>query len=345
MEAAAGIYARLLTPDIVNADTAHLQKAMLDATPDCIKLLSPDGRLLLMNKAGCRALNVVEDSGFGMPWLPLLPADVHTSGMEALRKAATGHSARFPGKSISPGGTLYWDNLLTPIVDASGQVLSILCVSRDVTEKTRLERELEDAISREKLLSRELQHRAKNLFSVVSWLIIMAEKEAEMENAPETVTRILADKLGALSRASDVAYSPQRVAENEGGRIDLESLVNAVLMPYGDRCLARGMNVHLSRDDATNIALFVHELATNAIKYGALGAGGGNVTVHWSAHGERLHMTWTEHGGPSVSLPSRHGSGSEMLDNIVRSAAGAIKRIWRPSGLMVELDLKRSPLE
>lgn len=121
---------------------SEIQKRMLDATPDCIKVLSPDGRLLAMNKAGCLALNVPEDSEFGMPWLPLLPDSVHELGQKALQTAIGGHNARFPGMSISSDGLRYWDNLLNPFVDASGNVLSILCVSRDITATTELKQKL-----------------------------------------------------------------------------------------------------------------------------------------------------------------------------------------------------------
>jgi PAS domain S-box-containing protein len=170
MEAAAGIYSRIMFPGSVSEADPHLsdlQKAMLDATPDCIKVVSVDGNLLTMNRAGCVALNMPEDSGFGMPWLSLLPEDVQPAGMDALCRAAAGQTARFTGKSHSPSGTIYWDNLLTPLVDDRGLVLSILCVSRDVTEKTLLERKLEEAVDREKLLAREMRHRIKNLS--LSW--------------------------------------------------------------------------------------------------------------------------------------------------------------------------------
>src|SRR5262245_52842525 len=96
---------------------SELQKAMLDATPDCVKVLSPTGVLLSMNRAGCRALGVPENSEFGMPWLPLLPEAVHQVAQDAIEKAAEGLSARFAGESRTPDGTKYWDNLLTPIID------------------------------------------------------------------------------------------------------------------------------------------------------------------------------------------------------------------------------------
>src|SRR5690606_27745156 len=118
----------------------------------------------------------------------------------------------------SHDGIRYWDNLLTPIMDVSGRVLSILCVSRDVTTKTQLERELEAAVTREKLLSREMQHRIKNLFAVVSGLITIAEKEARQPSA-DGLGKILRQKLDALTRASDALFADQE-ADHCASEID-----------------------------------------------------------------------------------------------------------------------------
>lgn len=123
------------------AHLTALQADMLDASPDCIKMISLDGQVLHMNRAGCIALGVAADSGFGMDWLPLLAADVRQAGGHALAQVRTGQPARFPGKSVLPGQPpRFWDNLLTPMLDSHGRPVSILCVSRDVTgEQAALE--------------------------------------------------------------------------------------------------------------------------------------------------------------------------------------------------------------
>lgn len=338
MEAAAGLYSRIMFPDMASKADPHLsnlQKAMLDVTPDCIKVVSTDGRLLTMNRAGCLALNVPEDAAFGMPWLPLLPPEIHLLGVEALRNAAAGQTARFPGKSISPNGIIYWDNLLTPLIDASGQVLSILCVSRDVTEKTLLEKQLEEAIDREKLLAREMHHRIKNLFSVVSGLIFLARREAESVDNPEAATGILLEKLGALSRASDAVFAQEN---DSAGAVTIEAVVTSVLQPYGQRCTVISNAALVRRDAVTTLALILHELATNALKYGALSKDRGNIIVRWSGNGQTLDVTWIETDGPRISIaPKRFGFGTKMVDQVVRSAGGTIHRIWRTKGLIVDL--------
>ncbi len=107
---------------------------MLDRSIDCIKMITPDGILTHMNRAGCRSLGLPEDSPFGMPWLSLLPENVRQAGESALAVARTGTASRFAGRSVLPGEEeCFWDNLLTPVLAADGSIGSILCVSRDVS--------------------------------------------------------------------------------------------------------------------------------------------------------------------------------------------------------------------
>ncbi|MFT4117489.1 PAS domain-containing protein [Bradyrhizobium sp.] len=343
METAAGIYTSIIFPDALsksNPQLSEIQMAMLDATPDCIKVLSTDGKLLTMNRAGRNALGVPANSKYGMEWLDLLPEEVRPAGRRALGKAAAGNAARFPGQSISSSGTLYWDNLLVPVADAEGRILSVLCVSRDVTAKAVLEKELEEAINRERLLSGEMQHRIKNLFSVVAGLISMCEREAAHDQAPETATKLLRDKVLALSRASDAAFSLPDGAELGSDTFDLASLISSVLKPYGDKCSVSGSAIQVQRNIMTNLALYLHELATNSMKYGALSAIGGNVVVDFSVSGTTLDLLWIERGGPVISnSPARQGFGGEMVDRIMSSIGGLVQRSWQPEGLVARLQL------
>lgn len=120
------------------------QNHMLDASLDCIKLLNIDGTLRHMNRSGCLALGVpLEERDFGMLWLDLLPPEVRDRGRRALVLASAGRSARFGGKSAVNGQKAqYWDNILTPMFDADGEVTGILCVSRDVTRQQEAEQRL-----------------------------------------------------------------------------------------------------------------------------------------------------------------------------------------------------------
>jgi two-component sensor histidine kinase len=116
-----------------------------------------------------------------------------------------------------------------------------------------------------------------------------------------------------------------------------------VLKPYGDHCTVTGSAVSIRRETMTTFALFLHELATNSVKYGALHTDDGNVTLRWTANDKVLELTWIETGGPpATQSPERCGFGSEMVNRIVRAGGGAIHRTWRAEGLVVDLQLPNS---
>lgn len=314
-----------------------LERVMLDANPDCIKVLSPAGTVITMNRAGCIALGVPESSKFGMPWLPLLPKCVHAAGELALEEARNGHSARFPGQSLSDGETRYWDNMLTPVKDDSGAVTAILCISRDVTTQTHLERELEEALSRERLLAAEMRHRIKNVFAVVSSLVAISEREAVRNSAPETSTQMIRERIMAFARASDALVDPATTPGLEQDHVQLGLIVELVLRPYANRYQMAGDGCPISRGAVTPIILFLHELATNSIKYGAFGADGGSVALEWKSEPNGVQLTWSERNGPLVAaVPSRHGFGTDLIERIAQSAGGSVIKSWATSGLVAE---------
>ncbi|WP_372939703.1 PAS domain-containing protein [Mycolicibacterium sp.] len=106
---------------------------------DCLKILRTDGVLLHMNQRGCVALGLDHDErDFGMPWLDLLPEQIRSQGLRALRDAVDGSRSSFAGVTMGPDGQpQYWDNVLTPIEGDDGRIREILCTSRDVTDQVR----------------------------------------------------------------------------------------------------------------------------------------------------------------------------------------------------------------
>ena len=147
-----------------------MQKDMLDVSEDCIKILNVDGTLAHMNRSGCIALGVAADSGFGQRWLSLLPETIRAKGQRALLSATKGNNARFTGMSVIPGQTpQHWDNILTPVKDAKGTVVSILCVSRDITAQRNAEQRLRFTSERDELSGlpnrRHFNHSLKHALS------------------------------------------------------------------------------------------------------------------------------------------------------------------------------------
>lgn len=311
------------------------QRAMLDVTPDCIKVLTPDGLLLAMSGAGCVALGIPEARVRGTAWIPLLPPGIHAAASDALALAATGTSARFAGYSDAAGRTVHWDNLLTPVVDSAGQLQSIVCVSRDVTEQVLMQRQLGQLLAREQLLSGEMVHRIKNLFTVASAVMMMADREARAGGNTDQLATIAAGKFKALSRVYD-----RVLAVDDGGQVELNSFMGSVLFPFESQCHFSGPRHLVPGQLANLLALFLHELVTNSVKHGALSLPEGQVRISWSTTDAKLAIDWQESGGPAIaSPPARYGYGSEMIDQLASSAGGAVDRTWHSQGLQVALRL------
>lgn len=278
------------------------QKQMLDITHDCIKILDRQGNVELMNRAGREALDVDEGSERGMEWLPLLPAEVHQAGREALQKARTGKNARFPGMSQSTGLPVrHWDNMLTPLVDERGEVRNIVCVSRDIS----MQKEDSDRIQ---FLLSELDHRTRNMLAVVQAVIIRTAEDPRSK-----FVKTVCQRIQSIARSQDLLV---------GGKwtgISVQELVRLQIAISGDyesrfRLMGDG-EMKLDGRVAETIGTAIYELTTNAIKYGALSGDDGIVTVRWglSERDSMFRLTWKETGGPAVDAPQRRGFGASVI--------------------------------
>jgi PAS domain S-box-containing protein len=190
----------------------------------------------------------------------------------------------------------------------------------DITE--RKERE-----EKEYLLMREVNHRAKNMLSVVDSIA----HQTAAKNPNDFVERF-SERIQALSANQDL------LVRNEWKGVEIEDLVQAQLAHFtdliGSRIAVRGPKLHLNAASAQAIGLALHELATNAGKYGALSTDAGHVVIRWETDGNTLTMSWTERDGPLVSAPSRRGFGTIVMDTMAeRSVGGTVDLDYASSGL------------
>jgi PAS domain S-box-containing protein len=190
----------------------------------------------------------------------------------------------------------------------------------DITER----KERED---KEHLLMREINHRAKNMLSVVD---AIAHQTATRN--PEDFVERFSERIQALAANQDL------LVRNEWQGVDVEDLVRAQLAHFvgliGSRIAVHGRKLRLKPASAQAIGLALHELATNAGKYGALSTDTGNVDIRWETDGNNLTMSWTERDGPSVSAPKRRGFGTMVMGAMAeRSVDGRVDLDYAPSGL------------
>ena len=187
-----------------------------------------------------------------------------------------------------------------------------------------------------RLLVREVDHRANNLLAVVQSIIHLTKAESV---EAQKLKRDVLGRIGALGRAH------QLLSSNRWRGADLETLVEEELRPYtldeGEgRVHAGGPPMPLSPAEAEEIAMAIHELATNAAKYGAFSKPAGRVEVTWARDdaGDR-HIRWQEDGGPPVIKPDRQGMGTRLIERALAASGGGARLVWRPEGLICEVDL------
>jgi two-component sensor histidine kinase len=174
---------------------------------------------------------------------------------------------------------------------------------------------------------REVNHRAKNMLSVVHAIA----RQTATKN-PEDFIERFSERIQALSANQDL------LVRNEWNGVEIEDLVRAQLAPFADligsRIAAQGPKLRLKAASAQAIGLVLHELATNAGKYGALSTDEGRVNVCWAIEGDTFTISWIESDGPPVSAPERRGFGTMVMEAMAEhSVDGTVGLEYPPSGL------------
>jgi PAS domain S-box-containing protein len=227
-------------------------------------------------------------------------------------------------------GSLYWvDTTIVPFLDESGNPRQYVAIQADVTDHKNAETQL-------RFLMGEVNHRSKNLLSVVQAMALLSAKHAD----PATFASDLSNRIMGLSLSQDLLVT------SEWKGVDVAALVRAQLAPFGDldgrRISLAGPDLLLSPTAAQGIGMALHELATNAAKYGALSNAAGRVRIDWSvtASGKTPTFTirWHEAGGPKVAMPKRVGFGQQVTVAMMETAvSGKVEVEYRETGVRWKL--------
>jgi len=259
-----------------------------------------------------------------------LHADDVAAVEEAIRKAMT------PGTTLNVAcrisrrsdGDLRWLDIAGRFVfDESGAPHRLVGVAADITDRRRADEHRE-------LLVNELNHRVKNTLAVVQAL---ANRTFQGSGAPDPRVDVFAGRLAALAHAhgllSSEGWTKAYLADVARQTLTIEREVE-------ERISVSGPPVILTPKQAVTMAMALHELYTNAVKYGSLSAAGGSVDLSWRALPEhRLALSWRERGGPRVRPPSRRGFGSTLIEQALVAEFGAEVRMdFRPEGLSCEME-------
>ncbi len=229
-----------------------------------------------------------------------------------------------------PNGELRWCvGTAVASVDATDHIVRISGVTVDITDR-------KEAEERQVLLAREVDHRARNALALVQSIVRLTRADTV-----KSYIGAVDGRIGALSRAHTL------LAQSRWQGADLARLVDEELAPYragdGDKVATSGPDISLDPRTAQTLALALHELSTNAAKYGALSVMSGQVKVTWELQPDSLVLRWTESGGPSTVPPASPGFGIRVISaSIERQLEGEAAFHWRPEGLHCSLAVPRS---
>jgi two-component sensor histidine kinase len=248
-------------------------------------------------------------------------------GMQSLLTHGHPHQAEF--RIRRPDGEVRWcASIAAASLDASGKAVRVSGVTTDITER-------KEAEERQALLAREVDHRAKNAMAIVQSIVRLTKADSI-----SSYISIIEGRIKALSRAHALLSS----ARWHGA--DLDKLADEELAPYRsthmDRISIFGPKVTLEPTKAQTLALSLHELATNAVKYGALSSAAGKLSLWWELQADVLTIRWHETAGPKTHTPSNTGFGTQIITgSIERQLGGKTEFEWLPSGLRCTLTIPR----
>jgi len=308
-------------------DAARLA-AIVSSSDDAIVSKTLDGIITSWNAAASRILGYEPEEIIGRHITTIIPDHLRSEEEAIIAKLRRGERIEHfdTVRQRKDGSLVHLSITVSPIRDATGRIVGASKVARDVSDRKRNE-ELQ------RTLFDELNHRVKNTLATVQALAMQSLRgERSLEDARE----IFQARLMALSATHD------HLSRNAWQTARLDHVIEETLRPYGARVHRHGPPVRLTPRQAIIWGMLLHELATNAAKYGALSQPLGAVDISWRvAPLNEIHLDWMERDGPTVAPPARKGFGTQFVERSARNDLnGSADFDFTPAGL--ELRIKAS---
>ena len=272
--------------------------AIVESSDDAILSKNLDGIIASWNRGAERLFGYTADEIVGKSVTMLIPAERLDEEPEILGRIRRGeHIDHYETVRLRKDGSLVDISLsVSPVKDGHGNIIGASKIARDITERKQ-------AQARQDMLTRELHHRTKNIFAVVQAVVLRSFAGKQTVKDAQTT---------AMNRLQSLANTHALLIDKAWHGADIAEVVRTEMSPYVDRVTIEGPTVILTAQAAQNFALALHELATNAAKYGALSTQTGQVRISWSVsetNGDgRFTFRWQERGGPPVLPPTAKGS-------------------------------------
>ena len=303
--------------------------AIVESSDDAIVSKNLDGIITSWNRGAERVFGYTAEEAIGRPITIVIPADRRSEEREILTRIGRGERIEHfeTVRQRKHGGLIIVSLTVSPVKDADGKIVGASKVARDITEQKRAQ----DQIA---TLAREAEHRSMNLLANVQAAVNLSRSDTS-----EGLKQAIEGRLRALANVHSLFVETRWIGA------ELSTIATQELAPYSAKDDSRvridGPSVLLEPNAAQAIAVALHELATNAAKYGSLSGHKGQVDLKWLHQpGGQLLVRWTEIGGPPVQPPTRRGFGSRVIERMTGQLNGKADFDWRPEGLVCEIILR-----
>jgi PAS domain S-box-containing protein len=317
-----------LGPFVVAAETTRMAMVFTDAT-------KPDNPLIFANDSFLSLTGYDREEVLGKSFNFLM---AHSDDAEVLTRIKAEFEGSSSGTEVlccrKDGGEFWTGVFISPVRDEGGDIVQYFASFVDLTEHKEDE-------AQSKMLIDELNHRVKNTLSTVQSIVWQTLRTP---SDPKVIRESIESRLLALSRSHDLLT---REKWESAGLLDI---VHDALEPFGvsggraDRIAIMGENIRFPPKSALALGIAFNELATNAVKYGALSNAAGSILIEWTMEttpaGQQLLLNWKEKDGPPVAPPAHKGFGSRVIERgLAHELEGTIHLDYRPDGLVCTMDI------
>jgi len=324
--------------DLLTRRTGQISfQQLADAMPQMVWSTLPDGAHDYYNAQWYAFTGAPVGSTDGEGWNGMFHPDDQDRAWKRWRHSLqTGDLYEIEYRLRRHDGVYRWTlGRALPVRDESGAIVRWVGTCTDIDDQKRIAEQNE-------ILSRELSHRIKNIFAVLNGLIGLSARQFP---GVTDFARQLQSRIAALGRAHNFVRPHGEESAPTVGPSTLQALLVELLGPYPaldeGRLTIAGDDVPIDDRGATPVGLVIHELATNAAKYGALSKADGRVRLVSSVQDGKVRLSWEEQGGPQLAgAPEKLGFGSRLTElSIVKQLGGTIERAWQRDGLRVEIEV------
>lgn len=319
--------------DRLRADEARDRlSSIIENSNDAIISKDLSGVIKSWNKGAERLFGFAPEEIIGRSVLTLIPPELQHEEPGIIARISRGEPIQhYETERMRKNGERIFISLsVSPVKDGQGRIIGASKIARDITGRKRAEEQ-------RMLLINELNHRVKNTLATVQSLAMQTLRNTERSSEARA---LFESRLSALARAHDL------LTHEHWEGASLAEVVDRALSPFrtsGERIRVEGPFVRLTPKQALALSIALHELATNASKYGALSGEEGEVSVRWTLADDRFRLSWIESGGPRVEPPTRTGFGARLIQrNLASELGGSAVIDFRPTGVVAEIE---APLE